>query len=79
MIIYFVRKQKRPKSAEFQPMYQDYYYDTTPQETEQDYVTPAPLPPVGQFYCPFCGQIITQPKKFCPKCGESLIFNDENE
>ncbi len=25
-----------------------------------------------RFYCPFCGYLITSPKKFCPKCGESL-------
>jgi len=27
-----------------------------------------------KFYCPFCGYFISVPKKYCPKCGESLHF-----
>ncbi|MFX1391235.1 MAG: zinc ribbon domain-containing protein [Promethearchaeota archaeon] len=27
-----------------------------------------------KFYCPFCGHFVSTPKKFCPKCGESLDF-----
>jgi len=25
-----------------------------------------------RFYCPYCGYLLRKPKKFCPKCGESL-------
>ncbi|MFX1569331.1 MAG: zinc ribbon domain-containing protein [Promethearchaeota archaeon] len=28
----------------------------------------------GGFYCPYCGVLIKSPKKFCPKCGETLSF-----
>ena len=31
----------------------------------------------GRFYCPFCGNLIQSPKKFCPKCGEALEFINE--
>ncbi len=30
-----------------------------------------------KFYCPFCGALITTPKKFCSKCGERLSFIQE--
>jgi hypothetical protein len=30
----------------------------------------------GQFYCPYCGVLVDKPKKFCPRCGESLSFID---
>lgn len=26
------------------------------------------------FYCPFCGDILGTPKRFCPNCGEGLEF-----
>ena len=31
----------------------------------------------SRFYCPFCGVIIDNPQKFCPRCGESLNFIKE--
>jgi len=31
----------------------------------------------SRFYCPFCGVSIDSPKKFCPRCGESLTFIEE--
>ncbi|MFX0001689.1 MAG: hypothetical protein ACFE9Q_13615 [Candidatus Hodarchaeota archaeon] len=43
------------------------------------------FPEIGtqnRFYCPFCGTLIQSPKKYCPKCGESLKFfqiNNEKE
>ncbi len=30
----------------------------------------------GKFYCPYCGALVDSPKKFCPRCGESLSFID---
>ncbi|MHA2392754.1 MAG: hypothetical protein ACXAEX_12480 [Promethearchaeota archaeon] len=30
-----------------------------------------------QFYCPYCGALIDSPKKYCPRCGESLSFINE--
>jgi hypothetical protein len=32
------------------------------------------IPLKENFYCPFCGQYVSVPKKFCPKCGESFEF-----
>jgi len=79
MLIYFAKKQKRSKITQYQPMYQDYYYEPSIEKPEEAYLTPDPLSHLEQFYCPFCGQFISQPKKFCPKCGESLTFNEQNE
>ncbi len=76
MLIYFAKRQKRPKVSQYQPRYQDYYYEPSIEKSEETYVTPEPLSQLGQFYCPFCGTFIATPKKFCPNCGESLIFNE---
>ncbi|TKJ23935.1 MAG: hypothetical protein CEE43_01870 [Promethearchaeota archaeon Loki_b32] len=79
MLIYFVKRQKRPKITQYPPMYQDYYYESPIEKPEETYLIPDPLSHLEQFYCPFCGQLVTQPKKFCPHCGESLTFNETNE
>ena len=39
---------------------------------DQSYYTGKPLE--SGMYCPFCGYLIKKPKKFCPKCGESVVF-----
>jgi len=31
----------------------------------------------NRFYCPFCGILIKSPKRFCPRCGETLSFLKE--
>ncbi len=79
ILIYFVRRQKRVKVSEYQPRYQDYYYEPSYEKSETTYITPEPLSNLKQFYCPFCGQFIAQPKKFCPRCGEALSFTEQNE
>ncbi|MFW9989213.1 MAG: hypothetical protein ACFFC3_11190, partial [Candidatus Odinarchaeota archaeon] len=79
ILIYFVKRQKRVKVSEYQPRYQDYYYEPSLETSEATYIIPEPLSNQGQFYCPFCGHFINQPKKFCPNCGESLSFIEQNE
>ena len=79
MLIYLTKRQKRPKITQYQPRYQDYYYERSYEKPEEAYLTPGPLSHLEQFYCPFCGQFIAEPKKFCPKCGENLEFNEPNE
>ncbi|NVM36978.1 MAG: S8 family serine peptidase [Candidatus Lokiarchaeota archaeon] len=79
MLIYFTKRKTRPKISQYQPRYQDYYYEPSYEKTEGTYVTPEPLSHLEQFYCPFCGQFVANPKKFCPSCGESLTFNETNE
>ncbi|MHA2088036.1 MAG: hypothetical protein ACW972_07160, partial [Promethearchaeota archaeon] len=78
MLIYFTRQRKSPKLTLTQPDYQDYYYQPPSDYQEEEYITPEPLDPSGTaMYCPFCGNVIKTPKKFCPSCGESLMFNQE--
>jgi len=79
MLIYFAKRKTRPKISQYQPRYQDSYYEPTIRKPEETYVTPEPLSRLQQFYCPFCGQFVAQPKKFCPHCGESLTFYETNE
>ncbi|MFX1363701.1 MAG: S8 family serine peptidase [Promethearchaeota archaeon] len=78
-LIYLVKRQKRVKVSEYQPRYQDYYYEPSYEPSETTYITPEPLSNLEQFYCPFCGHLIRQPKKFCPSCGESLSFTEKND
>ncbi|MFX0022303.1 MAG: zinc ribbon domain-containing protein [Candidatus Hermodarchaeota archaeon] len=42
-------------------------------EAETEYSIP-PTIIKEKYYCPFCGHFISQPEKFCPKCGENLSF-----
>jgi len=79
MMVYFARRKTRPKISQYQPRYQDYYYEPSYEKPEEEYITPEPLSRLGQFYCPFCGQFIATPKKFCPNCGESLEFSEQKE
>ncbi|UCD00860.1 MAG: S8 family serine peptidase [Promethearchaeota archaeon] len=72
MSIYYARRKKYPKVTQ-------YYYKPSYEEPEERYITPEPLSQLGQFYCPFCGNLIAQPKKFCPHCGESLAFFRQDE
>ncbi len=79
-IVYYARRKKYPRVTRVQPSSQEYYYRPSYERPEeQSYVTPEPLSQLGQFYCPFCGQLVTTRKKFCPHCGESLMFNEQEE
>lgn len=77
-MIYFARRKKHPRTK-VQPKIQEYYYQ--PEESEeQRYITPEPVSQIGaSFYCPFCGEFIGTPRKFCPHCGESLLFFQQDE
>jgi LPXTG-motif cell wall-anchored protein len=78
LLIYFRRRRKTSGITLTQPDYQDYYYQPT-YDREEEYLTPEPVDPLGtSIYCPFCGFFVRTPKKFCPSCGESLLF-DQNE
>jgi subtilisin family serine protease len=77
MAIYFRRRKKRQRITLTQPEYQDYYYRPF-YDRQEEYLTPEPLDPSDlSIYCPFCGFLVRTPKKFCPNCGESLTFNQE--
>jgi len=79
VMVYYARKKRYPRSTQVQPRYEEYYYRPSYDEPEEEaYVTPESLSTVGaSFYCPFCGDPIKVPKKFCPNCGESLNFLQE--
>jgi len=80
MILYYARRKKYPRVTQTQPSFQEYYYHPSYDEQEEkSYITPEPLSQLGQFYCPFCGQLVATPRKFCPHCGESLMFNEEDQ
>jgi subtilisin family serine protease len=77
MLIYYKRRKKTPRLTPTKP---DYYYQYAYDSQEEEYLTPEPLDPSGpSIYCPFCGFLVKTPKKFCPSCGESLIFTEEKE
>ncbi len=40
-------------------------------DTEETIIQPE-MGKEGSLYCPYCGTLITTPKRFCPKCGENL-------
>ena len=77
MSLYFSRRKRISRITFAQP--ESYDYDYQPYyESEEEYLTPEPLDPLGpSIYCPFCGFLVKTPKKFCPSCGESLMFNKE--
>ena len=77
MSLYFSKRKIISRVTLTQP--ESYDYDYQPYyESEEEYLTPEPLDPSGpSIYCPFCGFLVKTPKKFCPSCGESLIFNKE--
>ncbi len=58
----------------------DYYKEALPESRQELYkiyedvegTPPSEIEIKGRLYCPYCGFLITSPKKFCPKCGESL-------
>jgi len=80
MSIYFVRRRKYTRYTTFEPKYQDYYYQPSDVRDDDGYITPEPIASLGEsFFCPFCGGFINTPKKFCPHCGESLSFNQQEE
>ncbi|MFW9822805.1 MAG: S8 family serine peptidase [Candidatus Thorarchaeota archaeon] len=80
MIIYYAVRRKRPRVTLTEPRYQDYYYQTAIETPEEEYITPEPVDHTGtSIYCPFCGYYVRTPKKFCPNCGESLMFNVDKE
>ena len=75
--IYYKRRKRRSRITLAQQEYQDYYYQYS-YDSNEEYLTPEPLDPSGSsIYCPFCGFLVKTPKKFCPSCGESLMFNQE--
>jgi hypothetical protein len=81
--IYIVRKRRR--KTEEKPYYPEYYYQAPPisesENFKQTYEIPSiptAIPEGRAFYCPFCGYYIKIPKKFCPSCGKSLEFKQED-
>jgi hypothetical protein len=58
--------------------YQDLYSQRLQESDEQiesyNQIYPTGKPLESGMYCPFCGYLIKTPKKFCPKCGESVVF-----
>ncbi|MFX1241237.1 MAG: S8 family serine peptidase [Promethearchaeota archaeon] len=81
LFVYYARKKKYPRTTQIQPIYEDIYYSPAYDEpSEESYLVPDSLSSVGaSFYCPFCGHALRTPKKFCPSCGESLEFFNQNE
>ncbi len=58
----------REISKESYPLRQELYEDTEKEDS-------TPITPLKEkFYCPYCGNFISAPEKFCPKCGENLSF-----
>ncbi len=57
-----------------------YYKDEFPKPRQEPYKIhedvevspPSEIDIKDRFYCPYCGFLITTPKKFCPNCGENL-------
>jgi hypothetical protein len=74
--IYLAKKKKRSGLVRSQLTYQDYSYQPS-YEREEEFLTPEPIMLEGSIYCPFCGGFISQKKRFCPHCGESLAYSDE--
>ena len=80
MSIYFARRKRFTRYTKYEPKYQDYYSQPSYEKQEDTYITPEPITQLGpSMYCPFCGGFINKPKKFCPSCGESLAFNQQDE
>ncbi|MDX1798452.1 MAG: zinc ribbon domain-containing protein, partial [Candidatus Lokiarchaeia archaeon] len=81
LFVYYARKKKYPKTRHIQPIYEDIYYRPSYEEPhEESYIVPDSVSSIGaSFYCPFCGHALRAPKKFCPSCGESLEFFNQNE
>jgi len=80
MSIYFVRRKKYTRYTTFEPKHQDYYYQPSDVTQDDAYITPEPITQLGaSMYCPFCGGFVNTPKKFCPHCGESIAFNQQDE
>jgi hypothetical protein len=74
--IYLAKKRQRSGLIRRQLTYQDYSYQPS-YEREEQYLTPDPIELEGSMYCPFCGGFIVQKKRFCPHCGESLAFSED--
>ena len=76
MAVYFAKRKRRTgvtrdyQLYSYQPAYEDNYPPSEPT------AEPSTILPENAFYCPFCGGVIKTPKKFCPHCGESLMFNE---
>ncbi len=81
LFVYYARKKKYPRTPQIRPTYEDRYYGPSYDEPrEEQYVVPESISSVGaSFYCPFCGDPLKTPKKFCPRCGESLEFFQQDE
>jgi len=77
LLLYYKLRKKKPRISYTQPETQDYYYQSS-YDNEGEYLTPEPLAPSStSIYCPFCGFFLDTPRKFCPSCGESLSFAEE--
>jgi len=58
-----------------------YYQESYPRREQESFELTRNLDITSQpnitlkerFYCPYCGNLIKNIKKFCPKCGESVI------
>jgi subtilisin family serine protease len=81
LFVYYARKKKYPRTPQIRPIYEDSYYRPSYDEPGEDsYIVPDSISKVGaSFYCPFCGDPLNTPKKFCPRCGESLEFFQQDE
>lgn len=51
------------------------YKEPYPQQEQEKELSTVRMPLKDEaIYCPFCGYLIETPLKFCPNCGESLIY-----
>ncbi len=79
LYVYYSRRKKYPRTR-VQPRYEEYYRPSYDEPEEGAYIVPESISSVkASFYCPFCGDPIKVPKKFCPNCGESLEFLQQND
>ena len=61
-----------PKRGYYQESYSQIAQDSFEFAENLDITSQPSTPLKKRFYCPFCGFLLNIPKKFCPKCGESL-------
>lgn len=78
--IIFIRRRRLRRYTKYKPGYQDYYYQPSYEKQEEGFITSEPITQLGpSIYCPFCGGFINTPKRFCPHCGESVTFEQQEE
>jgi len=62
---------KAQKELGYHPQKQ-YYQESYPRLEQDSFESTESYSLKDSFYCPYCGYLLKTPKKFCPKCGESL-------